>query len=413
MSKEVSQLITQKALAIGFNNIKFIEAKPLLDSEEHFLEWRKKGYAADMDYLLKDDPIHARPEYLLENAKTLIMMTANYYSPCPPRPSLEHGRIASYAVGLDYHKVLKQKIKLLMEDAEIKEVLKHAKFFTDAVPLLEKSFAKRAGLGFQGRNSLLISRETGSFNFIVEIITDLVIEPSLREDSVVIARSVKHDVAIPSTEAGRLLRSARNDSRSPHNDDISCGNCTRCMDICPTNALPNEYQLDARKCISYHTIENRNEIPEELAKNFGEWIFGCDLCQTICPYNRKVIPSEASESRTGLPRHSVPRYDNSFPEFSPEAGFGHWLYLPEIIELQPGKHKNKSELISRLETHKFIDPSALSQIKTYLEKQNELTEEVYDRIFQIKFARTPLLRPKRKGLIRNAEIVLRNSSTNL
>lgn len=389
MSKEIAKLITEKALAIGFNDIKFIEAKPLLESEKHFIQWREKGYAADMNYLLKDNPIHARPEYLLENARTLIMMTASYYSPCPPRPSLEHGRIAAYAVGLDYHKVLKQKLQLLMEDPEIKEVLKHAKFFTDAVPLLEKSFAKRAGLGFQGRNTLLISKETGSFNFIVEIVTDLV---------------------IPSEASGSREAWIATSPLAPRNDDITCGNCTRCMDICPTNALPNEYELDARKCISYHTIENRGEIPEELAKNFGEWVFGCDLCQTICPYNRKVIPSEASGSRAGLPRHYVPRNDDPFPEFSPEAGFGHWLYLPEIVELQPGKHKNKTELISRLETHKFIDIQALPQIKTYLEKQEELSEEVYDRIFQIKFARTPLLRPKRKGLIRNAEIVLSNRS---
>lgn len=374
LSQEIAKLIKEKALEIGFNNVKFIEAKPLLESEKHFLEWREKGYAADMNYLLKDDPIHARPGYLLENAKTLIMMTANYYSPCPPRPSPKHGRIASYAVGLDYHKVLKQKIKELTEDPEIKEVLKNTKIFTDAVPLLEKSFAQKAGLGFRGRNTLLISRETGSFNFIVEIITDL----SLRDSQSESWQSM----------TGSLRRSAPL-------DDISCGNCTRCMDICPTDALPNEYQLDARKCISYHTIENRNEIPEELAKNFGEWIFGCDLCQTICPYNKKA-------EREGKLK--------TFDEFKPESGFGHWLYLPEIIELQPGKHKNKEELLTSLESHSFANPNSLTEIKTYLSKQDELTEEVYDRIFQIKFARTPLLRPKRKGLIRNAEIVLKNSN---
>jgi epoxyqueuosine reductase len=381
MSQEIAELIRDKALDIGFNDIKFIEAKPLLESEQHFLEWRAKGYAADMNYLLKDDPINARPEYLLENARTLIMMTANYYSPCPPRPSLEHGRIAAYAVGLDYHKVLKQKLKLLMEDPEIREALKHAKFFTDAVPLLEKSFAKRAGLGFQGRNTLLISRETGSFNFIVEIITDLVIEESTAS----------------SLQAERSSTSITNEiasSPSAPRNDSNCGKCTRCMDICPTNALPNEYQLDARKCISYHTIENRGEIPEELAKNFGEWVFGCDLCQTICPYNRNEAKILCK---------------NTFPEFSPTAGFGHWLYLPEIIELQPGKHKSITELIDKLETHKFIDDQAFTQIKKFIGGVDILDDELYDKIFQIKFARTPLLRPKRKGLIRNAEIVLKNS----
>lgn len=388
MNIELTQLISQKALEIGFNDISFIEAKPLLESEKRFLEWRKKGYAADMNYLLKDDPINARPEFLLENAKTIIMMTANYYSPCPPRPGPEYGRVAAYAVGLDYHKVLKQKIKLLMDDQEIKKALKHTKFFTDAVPLLEKSFATKAGLGFRGRNTLLISKETGSFNFIVEIITDLDLKDPDRSRFQVLGSRESDQV----TKNQELYKGSFASLRMT---DTDCGKCTRCIDICPTNALPSEYQLDARKCISYHTIENRGKIPENLSKNFGEWVFGCDLCQTICPYNKKL-----GAQSSGL---------GGFQEFSPEAGFGHWLYLPEIIELQAGKHKNKESLISSLEKHKFIDSQALPQIKKLIEKADELNDGLYDKIFQIKFARSPLLRPKRKGLIRNAKIVLKNS----
>jgi len=362
----MQELITKIAKEIGFNDIKFIAAKPLIESEKKFLEWRSKGYAAGMNYLLKNDPINARPEYLLENAKTIIMFTANYYSPCPPRPSLEHGRIAAYAVGLDYHKVLRKKIQELIDRPELEEIKSRSKFFTDAVPLLEKSFAKKAGLGFRGRNSLLISRETGSFNFIAEIITDIEFDNL--------------------DEIATLPAAARNDNIA------TCGKCTRCMDICPTNALPEEYQLDARKCISYHTIENRDEeIPAELAGKFGEWFFGCDLCQTICPYNKKSIPS-------------------TFAEFNPEAGFGHWFYLPEMLDYEYGKFCSISQLLGQLESHKYISDDSFKLIKSLCNKETEISEKLLDEIFQIKFARTPLLRPKRKGLIRNAKIVLANSN---
>jgi len=362
----VKELITKLAKEIGFNDISFISAKPLIESEKKFLAWRSKGYAADMNYLLKDNPINARPEYLLENAKTIIMLSANYYSPCPPRPSSQHGRIAAYAVGLDYHKVLRAKISELINHPELKEIFSKSRFFTDAVPLLEKSFAKKAGLGFRGRNSLLISRQNGSFNFIAEIITDL-------------------DLSGEDISPNALIEP---DSALADKGSITCGACTRCMDICPTQALPEEYQLDSRKCISYHTIENRGEIPKELSDKFGEWFFGCDLCQVICPYNKKSIPS-------------------TFSEFRPESGFGHWLNMQEVIDLDINTRTNLKTLKAKLQEHRFLDHSSLKQINKLIDNSREITEELLDRIFQIKFAKTSLLRPKRLGLIRNAKIVLK------
>jgi epoxyqueuosine reductase len=124
---EIKNLIKAKALEIGFNDVRFISTEPLIKSEENFLKWRSKGFAADMNYLLKENPINARPEFLLNAAKTIIMFSANYYSPCPPRPSPKHGRIAAYAVGLDYHKVLRSKIKLLLEDTELKNIFAKSK----------------------------------------------------------------------------------------------------------------------------------------------------------------------------------------------------------------------------------------------------------------------------------------------
>ncbi len=399
ISQAIKNLIKAKALAIGFNDVRFISTEPLIKSEEKFLKWRNKGFAADMNYLLKENPINARPEFLLEDAKTIIMFSANYYSPCPPRPSLKHGRIAAYAVGLDYHKVLRNKIKLLLEDTELKTIFAKSKFFTDAVPLLEKSFAKKAGLGFRGKNTLLISRETGSFNFIAEIITDLDLKPD------VIARSEATWQSISSKEIAAPSSKARND------EPITCGNCTRCIDICPTNAFPEPYQLDARKCISYHTIENRAEIPKELSKNFGEWFFGCDLCQTICPYNKKAEASLRGVSHAALAAGSddvAIHSFSTFPEFRPEAGFGHWLNMEELVDLDISTHKSIKSLQASLQGHRYIDKSSLIEINKLLNNSTEITEELLDRIFQIKFAKTPLLRPKRKGLIRNARIVLGN-----
>ncbi len=384
--------------------MRFISTEPLIKSEEKFLEWRQKGFAADMNYLLKENPINARPEFLLEDAKTIIMFSANYYSPCPPRPSPKHGRIAAYAVGLDYHKVLRSKIKLLLEDTELKTIFAKSKFFTDAVPLLEKSFAKKAGLGFRGKNTLLISRETGSFNFIAEIITDLDLEPDvIASSNPVIAsseatwQSIYQEPGLPRPFQGLAMT-----------NQITCGNCTRCIDICPTNAFPEPYQLDARKCISYHTIENRTEIPKELSKNFGEWFFGCDLCQSICPYNKKADKSLRAENNSSL--RAEGEAIHTFPEFRPEAGFGHWLNMEELVDLDISTHKSIKSLQASLQGHRYIDKSSLIEINTLLDKSSEITEELLDRIFQIKFAKTPLLRPKRKGLIRNAKIVLENSS---
>jgi ferredoxin len=229
----------------------------------------------------------------------------------------------------------------------------------------------------------LISRETGSFNFIAEIITDLDLEPEvITSDNPVIASEAKQSIS---------------------KSEITCGNCTRCIDICPTNAFPEPYQLDARRCISYHTIENRGEIPTELSKNFGEWFFGCDLCQSICPYNKK-----AEASLRGVADDVATPSLSTFPEFRPEAGFGHWLNMEELIDLDINTHTSIKSLQASLEKHHYIDKSSLMGINTLIDNSTEITEELLDHIFQIKFAKTPLLRPKRKGLIRNARIVLGN-----
>ncbi len=326
--KDRTSLVKESALAMGFNAVRFIPVKPLIDAEAKFLEWRERGYAADMHYLLRENPINARPSELLANARSIIMLTAGYYSPAPPKPGPDWGRVSSYAVGRDYHKVLRSKIKELLAKPELQDIFARSRFFTDAVPLLEKSFAAEAGLGFQGRNTLLISRATGSYNFILEIITDLEFD---------------YD-----TEPSELVSKQ------------SCGSCTRCIDICPTKALKLENGrglLDSRLCISYLTIENRGEIPEELASSLGDLVFGCDICQDVCPYNHKDYLRDLELAKSKI-----------FPEFWPEAGVGHWLHLPSVLSI-------------------------------------ETEEEFYAR-----FGGTPLARAKLSGLQRNARVVLKNAA---
>ena len=307
----IKQLITEIAFELGFDAVGITLADDLESSNEHFLNWREKGYAADMGYLLRENPINAKPKEILSKAKSVISLLVNYYTEPGDDPGPNYGRIAAYAVGLDYHKVLRKKIKLFQEKLE-KEFGNHflSKGFTDSVPLLEKSFARNSGLGFFGKNTLIINKPFGSYFFICEIISNLEIEPTEEKSG-------------------------------------TCGKCIRCKDICPTNALDNSYQLDARLCISYLTIENKGNIPIELREKISNWVFGCDLCQVICPYNKKIK-------------------ETTWNEFKPESGIGHWVKLKDILSIKS------------------------------------------DEEFRSRFCHTPLTRPKRMGLIRNAAIVAGN-----
>ena len=312
----LKQSITNIAFDLGFDAVGISLAEDLDKSNEHFLSWRDKGFAGDMNYLLREDPINAKPKKILTEAKSVISLLVNYYSEAPEDPGSDYGRVATYAIGIDYHKVLRKKIKQFREKIE-KDLGKHflAKGFSDSVPLLEKSFARNSGLGFFGKNTLIINKPFGSYFFICELISDLEIEPSEEKTG-------------------------------------TCGKCTRCIDVCPTDALGvgashGKPVLDARLCISYLTIENRGAIPTDLRKKIGNWIFGCDLCQIVCPYNRQIK-------------------ETTWEEFKPHSGVGHWLSLKEILS-----------------------------IKT-------------DEEFHSKFCHSPLTRPKRTGLIRNAAIVAGN-----
>ncbi len=404
MLGSLKEVLKKEATQFGFSDLRFISAKPLLESEKLFHEWRDKGYAAEMSYMTRVEPINARPEFLLKSAKTLLVFTADYYSPVPARPSLDYGRVASYAVGKDYHKVLRKKIQeLALHSEAFRNLVAQSRFFTDAVPLLEKSFAVKAGLGFQGKNTLLISKKSGSYKFIAELITDLEFEPDSEES--------EHNSIY---EAGK---NAENGIVQPS----LCAKCTRCIDACPTGALDDPYFLDARKCISYWTIENRGEIPEGMKKGIGEWVFGCDLCQEVCPYNRKASTLDMYVQVKTATQGTISKL--VFREFNPEAGVGHWLYLPLVLSLDRSTFEKYFFKACEESGEKRLLDYAHKEIFKLRDRNSEFGEitdglknfsrkdfdELLDKIFFFKFGETPLSRSKRKGLIRNALIVTENS----
>ena len=262
--KQRTALIKSKAHELGFLYCGVSKARRL-DNEARQLEgWLKSGAHADMSWMENHFEKRVDPTLLVPGAKSVISLMFNYYNPDKQRDP-DAPKISKYAYGRDYHKVIKKRLKRLyrfIED-EIGEV--NGRFFVDSAPVLDKAWAKHSGLGWQGKNTLIISKKSGSFFFLAEVILDLELE---------------YDGSIKDY----------------------CGSCERCLQACPTGALSPErpYYLDAQKCISYYTIELKGSFPDDVAQNFENWMFGCDICQDVCPWNRlskkhHVLDFEPSE----------------------------------------------------------------------------------------------------------------------
>ena len=306
------RILEERARAAGFDLVGVTHAEPLREGGERLRTWQEAGMAADMSYMHRPVELLSNPKKLQKSARSVVSLGVSYYPGDHPENSDGGGRVARYAWGRDYHEVIKERLFRLREDLERELGTRiKARAFTDAVPLLERSAAQHAGLGFFGRNSCVISSEVGSYFFIADLIVDL---------------------ALPPDEPGTG----------------TCGRCTRCMDRCPTGAIKAPGVVDARLCISYLTIENKGEILRHLRPLVGDWAFGCDICQEVCPYNK----TKASKSR--------------WPEFSVGAGAGPYLSLVEVLEIR--------------------------------------TDDVFER----RFAGTPLTRPGREGILRNCCVVAGN-----
>jgi epoxyqueuosine reductase len=335
--REQTNWVCKRAHEIGFDlcGVAPVEG---LDELSHFPEWLARGYAGEMKYL--QDNRRADPREVLEGAQSLIVVALNYNSRHPYSTNAlairENGQaqgwISRYAWGDDYHEVIKPKLEALI--AQMKNQFPEpfeARAYVDTGPIIERVAAKYAGLGWLAKNTCLINQQLGSWLFLGVIITTLSLEPTLAAQA----------------------------AASP---DL-CGTCTRCLDACPTQAFPAPYVLDARRCISYLTIELRGQIPEALRPGMGSAVFGCDICQDVCPWNRKSPITAQIE------------------------------FQPRPLQSQPSQPAQ-------------AEPSANSLLAPELEWLAALTQDEFSALFR----KSAIKRTKWQGLVRNACIALGNSN---
>jgi epoxyqueuosine reductase len=298
--------IKSRARALGFDACGITTADPSRHAD-YYREWSASGKGGEMQWLARDPDRRSDPRAVLPGARSLIVAGLNYWQPQPPG----RGRTARYALGEDYHEILLEKLETLAR--EIRSSGANARVYVDTGPVLEKPLAERAGLGWQGKSTMLIHPQLGPWLLLGEIITTLELEPD-----------------------------------APGRDH--CGSCERCISACPTGAITAPYQLDARRCIAYLTIELKGSIPEELRPLIGDRVYGCDECLDVCPWNR--FAQTTREARFAAAPASAPDTDR----------------LRDLLEITPAEFKRR-------------------------------------------FARSPILRVKRRGLLRNVCVVLGNIGT--
>lgn len=271
---DITYNIKNKSSELGFSDIGFAKAEILTEEIENYMSWIDSGYHATMAWMEKNIEKRANPAKILEAAKTVIVTAYNYNTGIdhPDTIPENHSKISRYAWGSDYHDIILPKLKELGKYIESLDDNIHTWAYVDTGPVLEKVWAEKAGIGWQGKNSLIISREFGTYFFIGIIFTNLGLKPS----TVVTNR---------------------------------CGKCTKCIEECPTGAIISPKVIDSNKCLSYLTIELKaeNNIPEEFSDKNSEWLYGCDICQEVCPWNSKL--KLVSEEKLFLPRNNETTID--------------------------------------------------------------------------------------------------------
>lgn len=262
--------------AEGLDVLAVTAAGPAPQAESAYERWLDEGRAGEMGYMHRHRGAKYRPDRMLADCRSIVLVGLNYYQTTPaPTDSADHeprGRVARYAWGRDYHKTLGKRLKRVARALSADFEGHHFRGFTDATPLSERYYGARAGLGFQGRNTLLIHPELGSWFFIGEVLATLPIE----------------DTVPP-----------------PHSRSTCPPGCRRCIDACPTGALSAPYDFDARLCISYLTIEHAGTIESRLTERMDTWVFGCDRCQEACPLNARVQQTSVEDFRRPIAGASI------------------------------------------------------------------------------------------------------------
>jgi epoxyqueuosine reductase len=308
--KGMESRLKQQAHHLGFDLVGIAPAAPA-DGFDRLRDWLDRGFAGEMEYMHRRAEARRRPDSVLPEVRSVVMLAMNYNPGAEPEESAPGlGRVARYARGPDYHDVLRERLNQLLKWLQAERPGCRGRGVVDTAPLLERDFARRAGLGWFGKNTMLLNKRLGSYFFLAALLVDLELQPD-------------------------------NPFEADH-----CGSCTACLDACPTTAFAGPRLLDARRCISYLTIELKSDVPIELRNGVGDWAFGCDVCQEVCPWNHKA------------------------PLASEAAAPGR----PELASLD------------------LIELLGLSEAE-----------------FRLRFRDTALMRTKRRGLLRNAALVLGNT----
>lgn len=308
--KITNELVIEKAKSLGFDLVGFAKAGELKPEIEHLEKWLAKNYQAGMKYMERNIDKRKDVNNILPNAKSVISLALNYYTNEKYSKENNKGKVSRYAWGTDYHLIIWEKLEQL--ENELKQINPEfeSKSYVDTGPVMDKVWAVKSGIGWMGKHTNVINKEIGSWIFLSTIITSYEFE---------------YSEEIPDF----------------------CGSCTACIDACPTNAIVDEYVVDSNKCISYLTIENKKEIQEKFKNDFDNWLFGCDICQDVCPWNIK------------------------FSQLTNEKNFY-------------SENGNKE--------------IGLKEI-----------EQMTNKEFKVRFSRSPISRAKLKGLKRNAEFLKKNS----
>ena len=350
----LTQIIKEKAIDLGFDLIGIAPAQQARHAQA-YRRWIDNNYQASMQWLGRDPQRREDPRNVVEGAQSVVVVGLSYFILDPPAELWNNparGRIARYAWGLDYHDIMLPRLRELGNFIN-KETgqIHNQRSYVDTGPVLEREFAAQAGLGFVGKNTLLINPKMGSYLFLGEILID----KTLDYDEPALEGGASCAVAPPG-ESKRVG---------------TCGNCTRCLEICPTHAFPTPYILDSNRCISYLTIEHKEIIPETVRPLMGNWIYGCDECQEICPWVRRYAPRKPT-------RETFLRYD---PE---------WV-APKLVDLlamddTAFRARFKGTPIKRTRRHRFLrnvaialgnwgSPDALPALRRALQDPEPLIKE--------------------------------------
>lgn len=306
--QEQKTALVQAAREQGFELVRIASPALLPVHEQTFSRWIEGGHHGEMEYLARRAVSGVTAHDLQPELQSVLVLGANYFHGLPETPAANTGRISEYARTRDYHKIIRTRLKALHQN--VQELGGEARYYVDTGPVFERGFAESAGIGYVGKNTMVITQEYGSWVFLAVMLLTLELPPDKNQ-----------------------LK-------------LSCGRCVRCIDACPTQAIREDMTVDARRCISYLAIEHRGPIPHELRKPMGNWVFGCDICQHVCPHNHRT-------------------------QVAPEPF--------DAIRI----------------------PSALSL--------HDLLGISSDDAFLAQFAGTPIMRTKRQGLLRNACVAAGNS----